>query len=60
MTTPAAAREPSQQARTRGAPRRLRDLERDFYLTAPEALAYGLIDSILDGASRRATVTADG
>jgi len=38
----------------------LRDLERDFYLTAPEALAYGLIDSILDGASRRATVTADG
>jgi ATP-dependent Clp protease protease subunit len=26
----------------------LRDLERDFYLTAPEAAAYGLIDQVLE------------
>ncbi len=28
------------------------DLERDFYLTAPEALTYGLIDHVLDNKSR--------
>jgi ATP-dependent Clp protease protease subunit len=30
----------------------LRDLERDFFLTAGEARDYGLIDHILDGANR--------
>lgn len=30
----------------------LRDLERDFYMTADDARAYGIIDSILDGTSR--------
>ena len=36
------------------------DLERDFYLTPPEAQAYGLIDGILDGANRSATTAAGG
>ena len=30
----------------------LRDLERDFYMTAHEAQAYGIIDVVLDGANR--------
>ena len=30
----------------------LRDLERDFYMTASEALAYGIIDSVLQGSNR--------
>jgi len=30
----------------------LRDFERDFYLSASEALAYGLIDSVLQGDNR--------
>jgi len=33
----------------------LRDLERDFYLTANEAQAYGLIDRVLDGSTRTGT-----
>ena len=33
----------------------LRDIERDYYLTATEALAYGLIDQVLDKSSRTAT-----
>jgi ATP-dependent Clp protease, protease subunit len=32
----------------------LRDLERDFYLTAAEAQTYGLIDRVLDGPARSA------
>jgi ATP-dependent Clp protease protease subunit len=30
----------------------LRDLERDFYLTAGEARDYGIVDRILDGTNR--------
>jgi ATP-dependent Clp protease protease subunit len=30
----------------------LRDLERDFYMSATEALAYGLIDTVLQGDNR--------
>jgi ATP-dependent Clp protease protease subunit len=30
----------------------LRDLERDFYMNADEAKAYGIIDTVLDGANR--------
>jgi ATP-dependent Clp protease protease subunit len=30
----------------------LRDLERDFYLTAGEARSYGLIDRVLDSSTR--------
>jgi len=30
----------------------LRDLERDFYMSADEAKAYGIIDVVLDGANR--------
>jgi ATP-dependent Clp protease protease subunit len=33
----------------------LRDLERDFYMSAREALEYGIIDSILEGATRNGT-----
>ncbi len=33
----------------------LRDLERDFYLTADEAREYGLVDEVLDGSKRLAT-----
>jgi ATP-dependent Clp protease protease subunit len=32
----------------------LRDLERDFFMTAQEAQAYGIIDTVLDGATRAA------
>jgi ATP-dependent Clp protease protease subunit len=35
----------------------LRDLERDFYLTASEALAYGIIDSVLHGSNRSGDAT---
>ena len=38
----------------------LRDLERDFYLTATEAQAYGLIDSILHGANRNGAEAMSG
>jgi ATP-dependent Clp protease protease subunit len=31
----------------------LRDLERDFYMTAQEAMEYGLIDQVLSGNGRR-------
>lgn len=30
----------------------LRDLERDFYMTPEEAMAYGIIDAVLTGANR--------
>ncbi len=30
----------------------MRDLERDLYMTAAEALDYGLIDRVLDGSNR--------
>ena len=33
----------------------LRDLERDFYLSAEEARAYGIIDTVLHGATRNGT-----
>jgi ATP-dependent Clp protease protease subunit len=33
----------------------LRDLERDFYLTSAEARDYGIVDQVLDGASRTST-----
>jgi ATP-dependent Clp protease protease subunit len=44
--------------RTTGKPAEtvLRDLERDYYMSASEAQAYGLIDTILDGASRNGAV----
>ncbi|MGD1065717.1 MAG: ATP-dependent Clp protease proteolytic subunit [Vulcanimicrobiaceae bacterium] len=32
-----------------------RDMERDFYMTAEEAKAYGLIDTVLTGETRNAT-----
>jgi ATP-dependent Clp protease protease subunit len=32
-----------------------RDMERDFYMTAEEAKAYGLIDTVLSGETRNAT-----
>jgi ATP-dependent Clp protease, protease subunit len=35
----------------------LRDLERDFYLSATEALAYGIIDSVLHGNNRNGDAT---
>ena len=35
----------------------LRDIERDFYLTAAEAVTYGLIDSVLARDARSSTVT---
>jgi ATP-dependent Clp protease protease subunit len=35
----------------------LRDLERDFYLSAEEARAYGIIDSVLHGTTRNGTGT---
>jgi ATP-dependent Clp protease, protease subunit len=38
----------------------LRDLERDFFLTAEEALRYGLIDTILDPHARNGTPAAAG
>src|SRR5580658_7767278 len=34
----------------------LRDLERDFYMSAEEAQAYGLIDTVLRGENRNGTV----
>ncbi|MDQ6941735.1 MAG: ATP-dependent Clp protease proteolytic subunit [Candidatus Eremiobacteraeota bacterium] len=38
----------------------LRDLERDFYMSAEEAQAYGIIDTVLHGTNRNgAAVTAD-
>lgn len=37
----------------------LHDIERDYYLTAPEALAYGLIDQVLDGSSRTVSHTPE-
>jgi ATP-dependent Clp protease protease subunit len=38
----------------------LRDLERDFYMSAEEARAYGIIDTVLQGANRNgAAVTTD-
>jgi ATP-dependent Clp protease protease subunit len=37
----------------------LRDLERDFYLTAREALAYGIIDSVLHGSNRNGDATLE-
>jgi len=36
----------------------LRDLERDFYMTAEEARAYGIIDTILHGANRNGVARA--
>ncbi|HEY4439013.1 MAG TPA: ATP-dependent Clp protease proteolytic subunit [Candidatus Elarobacter sp.] len=39
-------------------PEILRDLERDFYMTATEAREYGIIDSVLDGTTRNGDVTA--
>ena len=36
----------------------LRDLERDFYLSAEEARAYGIIDTVLHGATRNGTTPA--
>jgi ATP-dependent Clp protease protease subunit len=36
----------------------LRDLERDFYLSAEEARAYGIIDTVLAGTNRNGTDTA--
>lgn len=33
----------------------LHDLERDLYLSAPEAQAYGLIDRVIDGSTRTAS-----
>jgi ATP-dependent Clp protease protease subunit len=38
----------------------LRDLERDFYLTAAEARDYGLVDQILDGSNRNGAESAVG
>jgi ATP-dependent Clp protease, protease subunit len=35
----------------------LRDLERDFHLTAPEAQAYGIIDRVLDSPGRNGDAT---
>ena len=36
----------------------LRDLERDFYMSASEALAYGIIDRVLNGANRNGDAAA--
>ena len=36
----------------------LRDLERDFYMTAEEARAYGIIDTILHGTNRNGVARA--
>jgi ATP-dependent Clp protease protease subunit len=33
----------------------MRDLERDLYMSAPEALAYGIIDTVLEGGNRNGT-----
>jgi ATP-dependent Clp protease protease subunit len=38
----------------------LRDLERDFYLSAEEARAYGIIDTVLHGATRTGTPATTG
>ena len=38
----------------------LRDLERDYHMTAAEAQAYGVIDSILDAAGRNGTSRHNG
>jgi ATP-dependent Clp protease protease subunit len=35
----------------------LRDLERDFYMSAEEARAYGIIDSVLQNGNRNGTLT---
>jgi ATP-dependent Clp protease, protease subunit len=37
----------------------LRDLERDFFMSADEALAYGLIDSVLHGDNRNGAAASD-
>ena len=37
----------------------LRDLERDFYMSAEEAQGYGIIDSVLHGANRNGNGAAD-
>jgi ATP-dependent Clp protease protease subunit len=36
----------------------LRDLERDFYMTAEEAKAYGIIDAVLDNGNRNGAAAA--
>jgi len=36
----------------------LRDLERDFYMSASEALAYGIIDTVLEGGNRSGAAAA--
>ena len=38
---------------------RRRDLERDFYLSAEEARAYGIIDTVLVNTNRNGARTAD-
>ncbi|MEO7040193.1 MAG: ATP-dependent Clp protease proteolytic subunit [Candidatus Elarobacter sp.] len=38
----------------------LRDLERDFYLTASEAQTYGIIDTVLNGANRNGAASPTG